>query len=181
MKIWQRPDFLLIFFVPFPYFCLFIFRCLFKKYNKYDEYDGFDEQGAPIIRKGKCVKKAKFCQYKRLELINTLKSAQSAMDEYEDGIRKTKRLKLRALMVFDLRDPRNYPVDTPTTTRTATTTTPPVPTVNFLYKIIDQDAYAKYRKAKKKTGQLKRKRRIIRNHAYYLERALLRSYCKLKN
>ena len=184
MKIWQRPDFLLIFFVPFPYFCLFIFRCLFPQYDKYDEYDGHDEQGAPIIRKGKCVKKAEFCQYNRLELINILLTAQRALNEYEDWIGRTKRLKLRAVMTFPLPEPRNdqifIPVDTPTTTRTATTTTPP-PTVNILYKIKDQDAYDKWRKAIKKTEQLKRKHRIIRKHGYLLEWTLLRAYCKLKN
>ena len=183
MEIW--PKHFTYFFVPFPYFCQFIFRCLFKKYDKYEEYDGFDEQGAPIIRKGKCVKKAEFCQYKRLELRNTRLSAQSALDEYEDWIRKTKRLKL-AVMTFpdpeliEIYDQIFNPVATPTTTRTASTTTP-ITVKNILSKIIDRDAYAKWREAKKKTEQLKRKHRIIQNHEYSLQRTLLRSYCKLKN
>ena len=179
MEIWQRPRLFTYFVVPFPYFCLFIFRCLLKKYNKYDEYDGFDEQGAPIIRKGKCVKKAEYCQYKRLELRNTRLRTQSALEEYEDWIGITKLLKMKAVMTFPEPEPRNdqifNPVDMPTTTRTASSTTPI--TKSILYKIKDRDAAAMWRKAKKKTDQLKRKHRIIRNYEYYPEWKLFRSVC----
>ena len=127
MEIWQRPRLFTYFVVPFPYFCLFIFRCLFPQYDKYDEYDGHDEQGAPIIQKGKCVKKAEYCQYKRLELRNTRLRTQSALEEYQDWIGITKLLKMKAVMTFPEPEPRNdqifNPVDTPTTTRTASTTT----------------------------------------------------------
>ena len=162
MKIWQRPRLFTYFFAPFPYFCLFIFRCLYDtmKYRKYYEYDAPPHTG---LDTGKCVEKAKFCQYQRLELRYVRLSAQSAMDEYDDWIWRANRLKLRAD-----RFEKNHPIID-------------------LKKIFqssnlpqDHDAYDKWQKAIKKIVQLKEKHKNIRLHAHSLKKEHVKE-CKSKN
>ena len=85
MKIWQRPRLFTYFFAPFPYFCLFIFRCLLSKYK--NEYE-IRNTWLPMIRTGKCVTEDMFCKQKSRELKTAEAAASTALDEYKEGRRK---------------------------------------------------------------------------------------------
>ena len=165
MKIWQMPRLFSYFFAPFPYFCLFIFRCLYD-YVKNIKYDEYWRPWDPIgVVTGKCVEKAKFCLYKRLELRYTRLRAQSAMDEYEDWIWRAKRLKLRA----GIHSPTLKPGWTEEDLKTA------------IFMVKNQDAYDLWEKAKMKIVQLKWEHKSIRRRAHSLKKAIETGECKSKN
>ena len=79
MKIWQMPRLFSYFFAPFPYFCLFIFRCTMYGLR----YEKGYERG-PITTTGKCVREDMFCKHKSLELKTAWAAAWNAWDEYKE-------------------------------------------------------------------------------------------------